>query len=68
MLELKINPAKYAQYKLLYKDKSFDFVVKPPAAVQLLEAAKLKSGLVNQIVKKVALLGMLSKQLLKIKW
>ncbi len=29
----------------VYKDKSFDFVVKtPPAAVQLLEAAKLKSG------------------------
>jgi large subunit ribosomal protein L11 len=29
----------------VYKDKSFDFVVKtPPAAVQLLEMAKLKSG------------------------
>jgi large subunit ribosomal protein L11 len=43
--ELKIKPAKYAQYKLLYKDKSFEFVVKtPPAAVQLMEAAKLKSG------------------------
>ncbi|HPQ21425.1 MAG TPA: 50S ribosomal protein L11 [Saprospiraceae bacterium] len=29
----------------VYKDKSFDFVVKtPPAANQLLEAAKLKSG------------------------
>jgi large subunit ribosomal protein L11 len=29
----------------VYTDKSFDFVVKtPPAAVQLLEAAKLKSG------------------------
>ena len=29
----------------VYKDKSFDFVVKtPPAAVQLLDAAKLKSG------------------------
>ena len=29
----------------VYKDKSFDFVVKtPPAAVQLLEAAKLKGG------------------------
>jgi len=28
-----------------YSDKSFDFIVKtPPAAVQLLEAAKLKSG------------------------
>jgi large subunit ribosomal protein L11 len=29
----------------VYKDKSFDFIVKTtPAAVQLLEAAKLKSG------------------------
>jgi len=29
----------------VYKDKSFDFVVKtPPAAVQLMEAAKLKKG------------------------
>lgn len=29
----------------VYKDKSFDFIIKtPPAAVQLLEAAKLKSG------------------------
>jgi large subunit ribosomal protein L11 len=29
----------------VYKDKSFDFVVKtPPAAVQLLEASKLKGG------------------------
>lgn len=29
----------------VYKDKSFDFVTKsPPASVQLLEAAKLKSG------------------------
>ena len=29
----------------VYKDKSFDFVIKtPPAAAQLLEAAKLKGG------------------------
>jgi len=29
----------------VYKDKSFDFVVKtPPAAIQLMDAAKLKSG------------------------
>ena len=29
----------------VYSDKSFDFVIKtPPAAVQLLEAAKLKGG------------------------
>ena len=29
----------------VYKDKSFDFVIKtPPAAVQLMEAAKIKGG------------------------
>lgn len=29
----------------VYKDKSFDFVIKtPPAAIQLLEAAKIKQG------------------------
>src|SRR5438093_6405988 len=29
----------------VYKDKSFDFIIKtPPAAIQLLEAAKLQSG------------------------
>ena len=29
----------------VYKDKSFDFIIKtPPAAVQLMEAAKLKKG------------------------
>jgi large subunit ribosomal protein L11 len=29
----------------VYKDKSFDFIIKtPPAAVQLLEASKLKGG------------------------
>ena len=29
----------------VYKDKSFDFVIKtPPAAIQLLEAAKIKGG------------------------
>ena len=29
----------------VYKDKSFDFVIKtPPAAVQIMEAAKLKKG------------------------
>jgi len=29
----------------VYKDKSFEFVIKtPPAAVQLLEAAKVKKG------------------------
>lgn len=29
----------------VYKDKSFDFVIKtPPAAIQLLEAAKVKQG------------------------
>ena len=29
----------------VYKDKSFDFIIKtPPAAIQLLEAAKIKKG------------------------
>jgi large subunit ribosomal protein L11 len=49
MQELKIKPAKYAQYKLLYKDKSFEFVVKtPPAAVQLMEVLKSGSGETNR--------------------
>ncbi|MGB3775152.1 MAG: 50S ribosomal protein L11 [Leeuwenhoekiella sp.] len=39
----------------VYADKSFDFVIKtPPAAVQLLEAAKLKSGSGEPNRKKVA--------------
>lgn len=39
----------------VYADKSFDFVIKtPPAAVQLLEAAKLKSGSAEPNRKKVA--------------
>ena len=39
----------------VYADKSFDFVIKqPPVAVQLLEAAKLKSGSPEPHVKKVA--------------
>jgi len=38
----------------VYKDKSFDFVIKtPPAAVQLLEAAKIKSGSGEPHIKKV---------------
>lgn len=38
----------------VYADKSFDFVIKqPPVAVQLLEAAKLKSGSAEPHVKKV---------------
>ena len=38
----------------VYKDKSFDFVIKtPPASVQLLEAAKLKSGSAEPNRKKV---------------
>jgi len=40
-----------------YTDKSFDFVVKtPPVAVQLLGAAKLKSGSAEPNRKKVAVL------------
>ena len=38
----------------VYADKSFDFVIKqPPVAIQLLEAAKLKSGSAEPHVKKV---------------
>ncbi len=38
----------------VYVDKSFDFVIKtPPAAVQLLEAAKLKSGSPQSNIQKV---------------
>ena len=39
----------------VFKDKSFDFVIKtPPAAVQLLEAAKLKKGSGEPNRKKIA--------------
>ncbi|CAM4118740.1 MULTISPECIES: 50S ribosomal protein L11 [Flavobacterium] len=39
----------------VYKDKSFEFVVKtPPAAIQILEAAKAKSGSGEPNRKKVA--------------
>ena len=39
----------------VYKDKSFDFVIKtPPAAVQILEAAKIKKGSGEPHVRKVA--------------
>ena len=39
----------------VYKDKSFDFAVKtPPAAVQLMEAAKIKKGSGEPNRKKVA--------------
>lgn len=39
----------------VYSDKSFDFVIKtPPAAVQLLERAKVKSGSAEPNRKKVA--------------
>ncbi|WP_297970408.1 50S ribosomal protein L11, partial [uncultured Capnocytophaga sp.] len=39
----------------VYKDKSFEFVIKtPPAAVQLLEAAKVKGGSGEPNRKKVA--------------
>jgi large subunit ribosomal protein L11 len=38
----------------VFKDKSFDFVIKtPPAAVQILEAAKIKSGSGEPHVRKV---------------
>ena len=50
------KPGKVLPVQLtVYKDKSFDFVVKtPPAAIQLLEAAKLKSGSGQPNRKKVA--------------
>lgn len=39
----------------VYKDKSFEFVIKtPPAAVQVMEAAKVKKGSGEPHVKKVA--------------
>ena len=39
----------------VFKDKSFDFVIKtPPAAVQILEAVKVKKGSGEPHVKKVA--------------
>lgn len=39
----------------VYSDKSFDFIVKtPPVAVQLVEAAKIKSGSAEPNRKKVA--------------
>mgnify|MGYP000515964266 CR=1 FL=1 len=39
----------------MYKDKSFDFVIKtPPAAVQILEAAKVKKGSGEPHARKVA--------------
>src|SRR5690606_1558684 len=39
----------------VYKDKSFDFVIKtPPATIELLEAAKIKSGSGQPNRKKVA--------------
>ena len=42
-----------------YADKSFDFVVKtPPVAIQLLEAAKIKSGSAEPNRKKVATVTM----------
>ena len=39
----------------VYKDKSFDFIIKtPPAAIQLMEAAKIKKGSGEPNRKKVA--------------
>lgn len=42
-----------------YSDKSFDFIVKtPPVAIQLMEAAKIKSGSAEPNRKKVATVTM----------
>ena len=50
----KINPVIIQ----VYGDKSFDFITKqPPVAIQLLEAAKLKSGSAEPNRKKVASLS-----------
>ena len=39
----------------VYKDKSFDFIIKtPPAAIQLMEAAKVKKGSGEPNINKVA--------------
>lgn len=39
----------------VYKDKSFDFIIKtPPVAVQILEAAKIKKGSPESNITKVA--------------
>lgn len=38
----------------VYKDKSFDFVIKtPPASIQLMEAAKIKKGSGEPLTKRV---------------
>ena len=54
----------------VFKDKSFEFVVKtPPAAVQLLEAAKIKKGSGEPNRSKVATVSWDQvKAILKIKW
>ena len=55
MLEHKIKQGKVLPVAItVYKDKSFDFVIKtPPAAVQILEAIKVKKGSSEPHVKKV---------------
>jgi large subunit ribosomal protein L11 len=53
MLELKINPAKYAQYKLLCI-KTNHLIVKTSSSCSVIEAAKLKSGSGEPNRKKVA--------------
>ena len=41
----------------VFKDKSFEFIIKtPPAAVQLMEAAKIKKGIDNTKLRKGVLL------------
>jgi large subunit ribosomal protein L11 len=55
MQELKIKPAKYTQYKLLcIKTNHLNLLLKLRTAVQLMEAAKLKSGSGEPNRKKVA--------------
>ena len=50
-----VNIMEFCKQFNVFKDKSFDFVVKtPPAAVQLMEAAKIKKGSGEPNRKKVA--------------
>jgi large subunit ribosomal protein L11 len=45
MEEHKTSQGKFYRLITVYEDKSFEFVIKtPPAAIQLMEAAKVKGG------------------------
>ena len=69
MLELRIKQGKVLSTEIfVYEDKSFDFIIKtPPAAVQLLELAKVKKGSAESNRVKCKKFGMKLKLLRKIK-